>query len=187
MTHAEQQLLALLKTRCYKEAPEGEYFTLSSGEKSTFYFDAKNLFLSSEGSALIGEVLYDRTKDLPIAAIGGLEVGAIPLATAAVYAYHEHGRTMEGFFVRNEAKTHGTRKIVEGKLTPGSHIVIVDDVATKGGSIMKAVEATRRAECTPLQIIVLVDRQEGAADLFAKNQVPFKPIFTISQFRTKRP
>src|SRR5437588_13083690 len=98
MTETEQHLLALLRERCYQEGD----FTLSSGAKSRYYFDAKSLFLSSIGAGLIGEVLYERTKDLDIQGIGGLELGAVPLATAAAYAYHTHGRTMEGFFVRNE-------------------------------------------------------------------------------------
>src|SRR4051794_31826764 len=107
MTDTEQQLLALLRERCYQEGD----FTLSSGAKSTYYFDAKSLFLSSVGARLIGEVLYERTRDLDIQGIGGLEIGAVPLTTAAVYAYQSHGRTMEGFFVRNEAKKHGTKKV----------------------------------------------------------------------------
>lgn len=179
MTESEQQLLALLRERCYRE---GE-FTLSSGEKSNYYFDAKNLFLSSVGASLIGEVLYQRTKDLDIQGIGGLEIGAVPLASAAVYTYGKHSQTMEGFFVRNEAKKHGTRKIIEGNLRPGSKVVIVDDVATKGGSIMRAVEAVRRAECQPILIVVLVDRQEGAGERFAQEGIPFQPVFTIDQFR----
>ncbi len=179
MTGTERQLLDLLRERCYQE---GEY-TLSSGEKSNFYFDAKTVFMSSAGASLIGEVLYEKTKGLDIQAIGGLEVGAIPLTTAAIFAYHLHARPMDGFFVRNEAKKHGTRKIIEGRLQSGSKVVIVDDVATKGGSIMKAVEAVRKAECSPVLITVLVDRLEGAAGLFAKEEIPFQPIFTIEHFK----
>lgn len=175
-----KRLLDLLRERCYRE---GE-FTLASGAMSRYYFDAKMLFMSSEGSWLIGQAIYDKTKDLPVSAIGGLEIGAIPLTTAAVYAYHQHGRRMEGFVVRNEPKSHGTRKLIEGKLQPGSKVVIVDDVATKGGSIMKAVAAIRKAECEPVCIIVLVDRLEGAADLFATEGIPFRPLFTIKDFHS---
>lgn len=180
MNDQERQLLAILKDRCYREGN----FTLSSGEKSNFYFDAKNAFMSSAALSLIGEMLYERTKDLGIQGIGGLEIGAIPLTTAAVYAYDAHGQRMEGFFVRNKAKDHGTKKLIEGRLVPGSKVAIVDDVATKGGSIMKAIAEVRRAECEPVAIIVLVDRQEGAAALFEKEGVPFKPLFTIQQFKS---
>lgn len=179
MSENERLLLNMLVDRCYQE---GE-FTLSSGEKSDHYFDAKNLFMSSAGASLIGEVLYQRTKDLDIQAIGGLEIGAIPLATAAVYFYHLHDRKMEGFFVRNEAKKHGTRKIIEGRLPGGSRAVIVDDVATSGKSIMKAVDAVRRAECEPIMIMVLVDRLQGAGELFAREGIAFQPIFNMNQFK----
>jgi orotate phosphoribosyltransferase len=90
---------------------------------------------------------------------------------------------MEGFFVRGEAKKHGTKKIIEGKLAPGWKVAILDDVATKGNSIMKAVHAIRQAECVPVMVSVLVDRLEGAGELFAKEGIPFKPIFTIEQFK----
>jgi orotate phosphoribosyltransferase len=179
MTDAERQLLTLLRDRCYSERE----VTLSSGEKSNFYFDAKMLLMSSAGASLIGEILYERTKDLDVQAVGGLEIGAVPLTTAAVYAYHRHGQPMEGFFVRNEAKKHGTMKLVEGNLRPGSRVAIVDDVATKGGSIMRAVDAVRRAECQPVRIIVLVDRRQGAAELFAREGISFDPVFTIDHFR----
>lgn len=180
MSENERRLLALLKERCYRE---GE-FTLSSGQKSPYYFDAKGAFLSSEVSALIGEILYEKTSHLDIKAIGGLEIGAIPLTIAAVYAYGQHDRTMEGFFVRNKAKEHGTKKIIEGQLKTGSNVVIVDDVATSGGSITKAIEAIEKAECKTVAIMVLVDRQEGASELFAGKGIPFLPLFTISQFKS---
>jgi orotate phosphoribosyltransferase len=182
MTDTENQLLKLLKERCYQEGD----FTLSSGEKSKFYFDVKSVFMSSVGTHLIGKAIYDVTRDLPIQAIGGLEIGAIPLTTAAVQVYHQNGKVMEGFFVRGEAKKHGTRKIIEGRLQPGSQVAIVDDVATKGGSVMKAVEAVRLAECKPLVIVVLVDRQEGAAQLFAREGIAFRPLFTMDQVKNAR-
>src|SRR5262249_18766546 len=118
-------------------------------------------------------------------AIGGLEVGAIPLTTATVAVYGENGSPMDGFFVRNRPKDHGTKKIVEGRLAPGSRVVIVDDVATTGNSIMKAVDAVMKNECKIEAIVVLVDRQEGAAEFFAKKGIKFLPLFTISQFKNQ--
>lgn len=178
MHAAEEKLFALLRDRCYREGN----FTLSSGEKSEYYFDGKMLQLSSHGASLIGEVLYHRTKDLDIAGIGGLEIGAVPLTTAAVYHYHTQGRSMEGFFVRNKAKEHGTKKIIEGHLSPGSRVAIVDDVITQGTSVLKAVEAVRRAECTPVMILALVDRERGATELFQREGIPYTPIFRIRDF-----
>src|SRR5580692_3817843 len=103
MSSAETQLLQLLKDRTFK---------LASGAMSDHYIDGKMTEVFSEAASLIGEILYDRTKDLGIDAIGGLEVGAVPLATAAVISYHHHGRKMEGFWVRDEVKAHGTRKLI---------------------------------------------------------------------------
>ena len=116
--------------------------------------------VSSEGAELIGEVLYGWTKDLGIDAIGGLQVGAIPLATAAVISYQRHGRPIEGFWVRNEVKTHGTKKQIEGALKKGMRVAIVDDVFTKGGSPSRPPRRFA-AQC---EVVVwrLVDRLQGA-------------------------
>lgn len=157
---------------------------MSSGEKSTFYFDVKNVFLSSEIISLIGKAIYDKIKELDIDAIGGMEVGSIPLIAATSYTYNEHNRKINGFFVRNEVKKHGTKKIIEGELTKGSHVVIIDDVATKGGSIMKAINAVIAAECIPVLIVALVDRESGASKLFAEKEIKFEPVFSISQFES---
>src|SRR5579862_9003025 len=112
MTAAENQLLNLLKERSFKRGS----FKLASGGTSDYYIDIRMSAASSEGASLIGEVIYERTQDLGIYAIGGLEVGAVPLTAAAVITYHLHGKKMEGFWVRDAAKMHGTRKLIEGNL-----------------------------------------------------------------------
>ncbi len=183
MTDTERQLLGFLKTRCYREGD----FTLASGEKSNFYFDARTASLSSLGTHLIGKAVYDKIKDLDVHGIGGLEIGAIPLTAAVVQTYHQNGKTIEGFFVRNQPKQHGTRKLIEGQLEPGSKVVILDDVATKGGSIMKAVTAVRETRCEVVRVVVLVDREQGAAELFVKENIPFAPLFTISDVKRFAP
>src|SRR5690242_10543622 len=102
MTAAERQLLEILKGRSFKRGK----FRLASGGVSDYYIDGKMTEVYSEAVPLIGEVLYERTKDLKdIDAIGGLEVGAVPLTTAAVFSYHLHGRKIEGFWVRSEVKS----------------------------------------------------------------------------------
>src|SRR5262249_23560187 len=123
MTAAETQLLHLLKERSFKRGT----FRLASGGMSDYYIDGKMTGVFSEAVPLIGEILYERTEGLGIDAIGGLEVGAVPLTTAAVFSYHLHGRKMEGFWVRDEVKGHGTKKRIEGNLLSGSRVVIVDD------------------------------------------------------------
>src|SRR3954463_8505864 len=132
MSEVEQQLLQLLKDRAFQRAAEGQTFRLASGATSDYYIDGKMVQLHPLGAYLIGEVLYERTQDLGVEAIGGLEVGAVPPTTAAVISYHRHGRPIEGFWVRDEVKRHGTAKLIEGRLLPRSRVVIVDDVVTEG-------------------------------------------------------
>lgn len=179
MSDNEAKLFDLMLERCYREGD----FTLSSGKKSTYYFDGKQLMFSSKGASLIGEVLYERTKDMDLDAIGGLEIGAVPLTTAVCYKYDEYGKEMEGFVVRNKQKSHGTMNLVEGKVKPGDRVAIVDDVITQGGSAMKAVDAILAMGATPVIVIALVDRDEGGAELFRGKGIPYHPVFHINQFK----
>jgi orotate phosphoribosyltransferase len=183
MPAAEEQLLQLLKERAFSlDGP----FRLASGGTSPYYIDGKMIEVYSRGARLIGEILYQRTKDLPLDAIGGLEVGAVPLTTAAVLTYHLHGRAIEGFWVRDEIKAHGTRKLVEGKLKPGSRVAIVDDVVTKGGSVVKAVQEVKKYKCQVVLVVALVDRLAGAARLFAEHGIEnYRPVFTIRDLGVK--
>jgi orotate phosphoribosyltransferase len=179
MSPAETQLLALLKDRSFRRGT----FRLASGGTSDYYIDGKMTEVFSEGAHLIGEVLYERTKDLKIDAIGGLEVGAVPLTTAAVISYHLHGRPMEGFWVRDKVKDHGTQKLVEGNLKDGARVVIVDDVITRGTSSVKAVQGVRAKGCEVVLVLALVDRLQGAREAFTAEGVgPFEAIYTIRDF-----
>jgi orotate phosphoribosyltransferase len=182
MTSNEQQLLDLLRERSFQR---GE-FRLASGKTSDYYIDGKMSEVYSRSTHLIGEVLYERTKDIAFDAMGGLEAGAIPLTTAAVISYHLHGRTLEGFWVRDAAKTHGTRKLIEGGLKDGARVVIVDDVITGGGSSLKAIEAVRARGCEVVLVTCLVDRLQGAREAFTEHGIQrFEPIFTIEDFGVK--
>ena len=158
MSEAESKLLQLLKDRSFQRGRSA----WRPATTSDYYIDGKMTQVFSEAAHLIGEVLYERTKDLDIHAIGGLEVGAVPLTTAAVISYHLHGRTMEGFWVRDKAKAHGTRKLIEGNLKPGSRVVVVDDVITTGSSSVKAIEEVRNHGCEVVAAVCLVDRLQGA-------------------------
>ncbi len=183
MSDTERQLLALLTDRSFKRAAPGELFTLASGAKSEYFIDGKMTAVSSDGAYLIGEVLYEWTKDLGIDAIGGLQVGAVPLVAAAVISYRLHGEPIEGFWVREEVKTHGTKKQIEGGLKPGMRVVIVDDVFTKGGSALKAAQAAKEFGCEVVLVLALVDRLQGARALFRANGIDnYDRVFTIRQF-----
>src|SRR5262249_36957658 len=176
MSDIEQQLLEIIRDRAFRRGT----FRLASGATSDYYIDGKMVEVYSRAAPLIGEVLYAHTKDLPIDAIGGLEVGAIPLTTAAVFSYHLHGRELEGFWVRDKAKGHGTQKVIEGNLAPGARVVIVDDVVTKGGSALKAIHAVQEAQCEVALVLALVGRLCGGEELFRENGVAaYRAIFTV--------
>src|ERR1700680_3454168 len=105
-------------------------FTLASGKESTYYINSKKAIFHSAAVWLLGEVLWEMTKDLNISAAGGLEVGAIPMAAALAQRYHQAGRALEGFFVRKQAKSHGSQERVEGLLKAGMRVAVLDDVLT---------------------------------------------------------
>jgi len=155
-------------------------FTLASGKKSRYYINSKNVLFHSEAIALLGDWLYDATRDLQFHAVGGLEVGAIPLTAAALVTYHRHGRTLEGFFVRKQAKSHGSQELVEGQLKPGDKVVIVDDVLTTGGSALQAIQAVERRGASVVRVLCICDRLQGAAETLRKYD--FRPLFTVHDF-----
>src|SRR5881394_3016549 len=138
---SRQRLLEVFKAR----AVSFGRFTLASGKESSYYINSKKALFNSEAVWLLGDVLWELTNDLNIQAIGGLEVGAIPMATAAVLRYHEQGRSLEGFFVRKEAKGHGSKQRVEGMLQAGWRVAVIDDVFTQGGSVMQAIAEVEAA------------------------------------------
>jgi orotate phosphoribosyltransferase len=171
------RLLELFKSRAFSFGS----FTLASGKQSNYYINSKKAIFHSEAVALLGELLWEATKDLNIQAMGGLEVGAIPMAAAAAMRYHQEGRTLEGFFVRKQAKSHGSQERIEGVLEPGSRVAMVDDVLTTGGSVMQAITEVEKRGATVAAVICIVDRLEGARDLLGP-KYPYLPIFTIRDF-----
>ena len=179
MSESESRLLQLLKDRSFRR---GE-FRLASGDKSNYYIDGKMTEVFSGGAYLIGEVIYEHTKNLNIDAIGGLETGAIPLTTAAVMSYYLHGQAMEGFWVRDRIKEHGTQKVIEGNLKESARVVIVEDVVTKGSSAIKAIEAVQKVGCEVVLVLAIVDRNRGAKELFRANGIGcYRPVFSLSDF-----
>jgi orotate phosphoribosyltransferase len=160
-------------------------FTLASGKESTYYINSKKAFFNAEVAWLLGDVLWEMTKDLNVQAVGGLEVGAIPMATAAAVRYHEAGRPLEGFFVRKQAKDHGSRQRVEGVLRPGDRACVVEDVVTTGESVLQAVAEVERAGATVAAVVCIVDRLEGAGERLARYD--YRPIFTIRDFGIEPP
>jgi orotate phosphoribosyltransferase len=178
--NADPGLARLLKLYRDRAFSFGD-FTLASGQKSTYYINSKKVLFHSEALALLGEQLYRHTCDLPLAALGGLEVGALPMAAAVVLAYHAHGREMEGFFVRKQAKSHGSKERVEGvALKPGDAVAVIDDVLTTGDSAMQAIQAVEEQGARVARVVCVVDRLQGARERLAKYD--YRPIFTVRDF-----
>jgi orotate phosphoribosyltransferase len=160
-------------------------FTLASGQKSTYYVNSKRVLFHAEAITLLGELLYQSTKDLEFQAIGGLEVGAIPMAAAALTAFHRNGRSLEGFFVRKQAKEHGSRELIEGQVNPGDCVVVIDDALTTGGSVLQAIAAVEAKGATVVRVLCICDRLQGAAEALAKYD--YRPLFTIRDFGIEPP
>lgn len=158
-------------------------FTLASGKTSNYYINSKKVLFHSEAIALLGELLFEATQDLNIQAIGGLEVGAIPMATAACLSYHQHGREIEGFFVRKEVKGHGSKQRVEGQVKSGDRVAVIDDVLTTGGSVIQAIEEIEKIGASVSRVVCIVDRLQGAKAALAKYD--YRPLFTIEDFGIK--
>ena len=155
-------------------------FTLASGKKSSYYINSKKVLFHAEAISLLGDLLYDATKDLEFEAIGGLEVGAIPMAAAALVAYHRAGRPLEGFFVRKSAKGHGSQELVEGQVKAGDRVVVIDDVLTTAGSVIQAIRAVEAAGATVVRVICICDRLQGAREALANYD--YRPLYTIRDF-----
>jgi orotate phosphoribosyltransferase len=160
--------------------------TLASGRKSDFYFNLKPTMLDPEGAALLAEVTYEALRDDELDYIGGLEMGAVPLAGAIAQLSWLKGHPIAAFFVRKKPKEHGARLAIEGlardETLEGKRVVVVEDVTTTGGSAMKAVEALREVGANVVLVLTMVDREEGADDTFAQAGLPFRSIYKASEF-----
>jgi orotate phosphoribosyltransferase len=160
--------------------------TLASGRKSDFYFNLKPTMLDPEGAALLAELTYETLKDDRLDYIGGLEMGAVPLAGAIAQLSWLNGHPIAAFFVRKKPKEHGARLAVEGlakgENLQGKRIVIVEDVTTTGGSALKAAEAVKDAGGDVVLVLSMVDREEGATETFAEAGLAFRALYKASEF-----
>lgn len=178
------RLIEIVKARSFES---GREVKLASGRTSTFYFNMKPTMLDAEGGLLIANLILDQLEGVSARWIGGLEMGAVPIAAAVAAVSPVRQRPISAFFVRKQAKEHGTRSLVEG-LAPGeslsgTRVVIVEDVTTTGGSAIKAAEAVRAEGGEVVRVITIVDRLEGAADAFRAAGLDFVPLLTLDDFR----
>ena len=176
------RLLEIIRRRSFGR---GEV-TLASGRKSDFYFNLKPTMLDPEGATLLAELTYETLRDDQLDFVGGLEMGAVPLAGAIAQISWIKGHPIAAFFVRKKPKEHGARLAIEGLATgeslQGKRVVIVEDVTTTGGSAMKAVEAVREAGADVVLVLTMVDREEGADDTFSQVGLPFRSLYKASEF-----
>jgi len=172
------KLFMLLKERAFRRGK----VLLASGRESDFYFDIKPAMLDPDGAALLSDLILQELDGVDAECVGGIEMGAVPLIAPVAMKSPEYGRHLQGFFVRKAVKDHGTKKRVDGTDITGKSVVILEDVTTTGGSAMDAVKAVTGAGAKVALVLSILDRGEGAADLYATAGIPFKSLFRAEEF-----
>jgi orotate phosphoribosyltransferase len=155
-------------------------FVLASGRTSNYYIDGKLTSMDPEGATAIAEAILKEIEGLPVDAVGGMDMGATPIVGAFAAASYRAGRPLPTFVVRKEVKAHGTMKEIEGPIPAApSKVVLIDDVVTSGGSILKAINAVRNAGHEVLLAIAILDRNAGAAEAMERQGIRYQPLVTL--------
>jgi orotate phosphoribosyltransferase len=178
-------LITLLATRSAKRGS----FTLASGRQSSLYIDARITTMSPDGLALVGPLGLTAIHDAGWSpdAVGGLTLGADPIACAISYASATSGTPLRAFTVRKEPKVHGTGKLIEGPFQPGDRVVVIEDTITTGGSAQKAIAAVRAASGVVVGVLALVDREEGGREALEAGGVPVVSLARASEIVSLMP
>ncbi len=174
MTDARDALLRQIKD---KAVVHGKV-TLSSGMAADYYIDLRRVTLDGRAAPLVGEVMLEVTEGLEYDAVGGLTLGADPVATAMLHAAAARGRELDAFVVRKAGKAHGLQRRVEGPDVKGRRVLAVEDTSTTGGSVLTAVEALREAGAEVVGIAVIVER--GASDAITATGLPYYQAYTAA-------
>ena len=153
--------------------------TLSSGREADYYVDLRRVTLSGRAAPLVGRVLLELTADLDFDAVGGLTMGADPVATAMLHAAAAQGRALDAFVVRKEAKAHGLQRRIEGPDIAGRRVLVLEDTSTTGGSPLAALQAVREAGATVVAVATIVDRATGAGEKIEAEGVPYRYAFSL--------
>jgi orotate phosphoribosyltransferase len=176
------RLLELLRTLSF----ERRKVVLASGKESDFYVDCKRTALTAEGHVLVGRVLFEKVSKIRplVRGVGGLTLGADPIASAIALTSFLQGEPVDAFIVRKEPKGHGTGQWIEGRKTipDGSRVVVIEDVVTTGGSALKAIERCRAERLEPVACVALVDRLEGGREAIEAQGVRLDALFTRKDF-----
>ncbi len=182
MDSYKERLLRLLKEKSFRYSPD-KPFKLVSGRVSPYYIDCRPTTHNAEGLFLIGEIFYQRLRDLQVDAVGGLTMGADPFAHALALTSFLKGRPVNAFSVRKIPKEHGTGGLVVGDVKPGDRVVILEDVITTGASTLKAIAAARDFGLEAAGVLILVDRQEGGREAVAAVVSQVQALFTLEELK----
>lgn len=181
LTTLRQQLLDLFCNLAYKEGD----FVLSSGQRSSYYINGKQVTLHPQGALATGRILLSLLP-MDTQAVAGLTLGADPIVTAVSVVSAYENRPLPALIIRKEAKGHGTQAYIEGPILPaGAKVVVLEDVVTTGQSAMKAVERLRDAGYSVDEVISLVDRQQGGAEFYQSVGLKFQAVFSIPEIQER--
>jgi orotate phosphoribosyltransferase len=177
VTDARAQLLEQIVAK----AVIHERVTLSSGREADYYVDLRRITLDADAAPLVGEVMLDLIADLPVDAVGGLTLGADPVAAAMLHAAPRRGRRLDAFVVRKEGKAHGLQRRIEGPDVTGRPVLAVEDTSTTGGSVLTAVHALREAGANVVAVAVIVDRDTGARQAIEAEGLPYYAAYGVEE------
>lgn len=156
-------------------------FVLASGATSNFYIDVRKTSLHPEGLKWISKMFFEALEGDRVTAVGGLTLGADPLVAGVMLHSAQVGKPLEGFLVRRNAKDHGLKSQVEGNLAGHKRVAILDDVITSGESAIMAAEAAESYKAEVVRVLTVVDRGQGASQIFQQRGYPFTPLFSIGE------
>lgn len=179
-----ESLIEYIKKHSFQKSDK-PVFRLASGNMSNFYFNLKKTTYSPEGQYLVGNLVFEKVRELGVRpkAIGGLTMGADPIAAATAYTSYLRKEPVEAIVIRKEAKDHGTMGRIEGNVSAGDDVIIIDDVVTTGGSTIKAIGAAKKAGLNIIAVIILLDRCEsGGRENIERLGYPVHSILTIKDF-----
>jgi len=159
-------------------------FLLASGGRSHFYLDLRKTTTHPEGAYLVATLLLDRLDGVHPDAVGGPSLGADPMVGALATLSHVHGRPLRTFIVRSSAKDHGLGRMIEGHLRQGDRVVLLDDVATQGGSLVRAARVVREHGAQAIGALTILDRQSGGVERLAREGVQLESLFVLSDILT---
>ncbi len=177
---AWEQLRAIIKEKSY--ITEGD-FTLASGATSNFFFDMKITLLDTRGARLAADLILDKIKNDRVKAVGGMELGACPIASSVCVRSGERGMPVNAFYVRKTPKKRGTQKMIEGApLQPKDRVILVEDVTTSGGSVLAAAEEVKKLGCEIVKVVTIIDREQGARENLEAQGIRLEALFGKHDF-----